>query len=50
MKKEVNGKEMTLLYSGDMKALLNKLNTLPVQDLLIGEPTLEEVFMHYYEK
>jgi ABC-2 type transport system ATP-binding protein len=50
VKKEVNGNEMVLLYSGDMKALLNKLNTLPVQDLLIEEPTLEEVFMHYYEK
>jgi ABC-2 type transport system ATP-binding protein len=50
VKKEVNGNEMTLLYRGDMKALLNKLNTLPVQDLIIEEPTLEEVFMHYYEK
>jgi ABC-2 type transport system ATP-binding protein len=50
VKKEVNGNEMTLLYSGDMRALLNKLNTLPVQDLIIEEPTLEEVFMHYYEK
>jgi ABC-2 type transport system ATP-binding protein len=50
VKKEVNGNEMKLLYSGDMKALLNKLNTLPVKDLLIEEPTLEEVFMHYYEK
>ncbi|KYD30538.1 hypothetical protein B4110_1578 [Parageobacillus toebii] len=50
VKKEVNGNEMTLLYSGDMKALLHKLNTLPVKDLLIEEPTLEEVFMHYYEK
>ncbi|GMB08110.1 ABC-2 type transport system ATP-binding protein [Thermolongibacillus altinsuensis] len=50
VKKEVNGNEMTLLYSGDMKALLNQLNALPVKDLLIQEPTLEEVFMHYYEK
>jgi ABC-2 type transport system ATP-binding protein len=50
VKKEVKGNEITLLYSGDIKALLDKLNTLPVQDLLIGEPTLEEVFMHYYEK
>jgi ABC-2 type transport system ATP-binding protein len=50
VKKEINGNEMTLLYSGDIKALLNKLNTLPVNDLFIQEPTLEEVFMHYYEK
>jgi ABC-2 type transport system ATP-binding protein len=50
VKKEVNGNEMTLLYSGDIKALLNRLNALPITDLLIEEPTLEEVFMHYYEK
>jgi ABC-2 type transport system ATP-binding protein len=50
VKKEVNGNEMTLLYSGDIKALLTRLNALPIKDLLIEEPTLEEVFMHYYEK
>jgi ABC-2 type transport system ATP-binding protein len=50
IKKEINGKELTLLYSGDIKELLNRLNDMPVQDLLIAEPTLEEVFMHYYEK
>ena len=50
VKKEINGSEMTLLYSGDIKTLLNQLNTMPVQDLLIEEPSLEEVFIHYYEK
>ncbi|WP_044747481.1 ABC transporter ATP-binding protein [Bacillus alveayuensis] len=50
VKKEINGNEMTLLYSGKMKDLLNQINTLPVQDLLIEEPTLEEIFIHYYEK
>ncbi|MBS4190597.1 ABC transporter ATP-binding protein [Bacillus sp. FJAT-49705] len=49
IKKEVNGNAVTLLYSGDIKALLKRLNDLPVQDVLIEEPTLEEVFMHYYE-
>lgn len=50
IKKEINGNEMTLLYDGDLKALLNRLHDLPIKDLLIEEPTLEEVFMHYYEK
>jgi ABC-2 type transport system ATP-binding protein len=50
IKKEINGNELTLLYSGDIKDLLYRLNNMPVQDLLIEEPTLEEVFMHYYEK
>ncbi|MEH7344196.1 ABC transporter ATP-binding protein [Bacillus sp. JJ1532] len=49
LKREVNGKEVTLLYSGEIKALLQHLIDLPVQDVLIEEPTLEEVFMHYYE-
>ncbi|WP_064093496.1 ABC transporter ATP-binding protein [Rossellomorea aquimaris] len=37
------------LYNGDMKLLLNHLSTIEIQDLLIEEPSLEEVFMHYYE-
>jgi len=50
LNEEQNGKEVKLLYNGDMKALLNQLYTMPIQDLLIEEPTLEEIFMHYYEK
>jgi len=50
LSEEQTGKEVKLLYNGDMKALLNQLYTMPIQDLLIEEPTLEEIFMHYYEK
>lgn len=50
LRKEINGTEMTLLYGGDIKAFLAKLTELPVVDVLIEEPSLEEVFMHYYEK
>lgn len=50
VKKEVNGNEIRLLYGGNLKELLNRLHNFPIQDLLIEEPTLEEVFMHYYEK
>ncbi|WNS74904.1 ABC transporter ATP-binding protein [Bacillus sp. DTU_2020_1000418_1_SI_GHA_SEK_038] len=49
IKKEVNGNTVALLYNGDIKSLLQHLIDLPVQDVLIEEPTLEEVFMHYYE-
>jgi len=48
--KEKKGNEISLLYSGEMKELLQGLNGFPIQDLLIEEPSLEEVFMHYYEK
>ena len=47
--KEMNHNEIKLLYSGEIKELLSKLNELPILDVLIEEPSLEEVFMHYYE-
>ncbi len=38
------------MYKGDLQILLSALAKLPVADLIIEEPTLEEVFMHYYEE
>ncbi|HEY9063285.1 MAG TPA: ABC transporter ATP-binding protein [Pseudobacteroides sp.] len=37
------------LYSGDINDLLKKLATLEVDNLWLEEPSLEEIFMHYYE-
>lgn len=50
VRKEQRGNTIKLLYGGDMKKLINKLNTMSFKDVLIEEPSLEEVFMHYYEK
>lgn len=50
IKKERRGKILTLLYSGDMKKLISAINTVPVKDLTIEEPSLEEIFIHYYER
>ncbi len=36
------------MFSGNMKDLLNDLYKKDVKDLIIEEPTLEEIFMHYY--
>lgn len=36
-------------YRGDINLLLRHLNSLEIVDLNIEEPTLEEIFMHYYE-
>ena len=36
------------LYQGDMRALIASLNQLPVEDLSISEPDIEEIFMHFY--
>jgi ABC-2 type transport system ATP-binding protein len=36
-------------FKGDINAVLQKLSSLHVSDVIIEEPTLEEIFMHYYE-
>lgn len=36
------------MFSGKMDDLLNNLSGKDVKDLIIEEPTLEEIFMHYY--
>ena len=50
VKKEVKGNEITLLYKGDVKQLIHQLDRLPLKDVVISEPTLEDIFLHYYEK
>ena len=41
---------VSFLYSGKPDILLKKLSELPITDITIAEPGLEEVFMHYYTK
>jgi len=36
-------------FKGDINAVLQKIALLQVTDVTIEEPTLEEIFMHYYE-
>jgi ABC-2 type transport system ATP-binding protein len=36
-------------FKGDINAVLQKISGVKVTDLTIEEPTLEEIFMHYYE-
>lgn len=50
IKQERNGNILHLLYSGDIQFLISNLNELKIKDLLIEEPSLDEIFMHYYEK
>lgn len=39
---------VSFLYSGKPKPLLKALALLPLADVSMGEPDLEEIFMHYY--
>ncbi len=47
----INGGESTIdfLYKGDMNVLLQEITTYQVQDVTISEPSLEEIFLHYYQ-
>lgn len=41
--------QVSFVYKGDVKSLLKVLNHMVFEDVLIEEPTLEEIFMHYYQ-
>jgi ABC-2 type transport system ATP-binding protein len=36
-------------FKGDINAVLQRISEFQVTDVTIEEPTLEEIFMHYYE-
>lgn len=41
---------VSFLYSGETQKLLNALTQLNATDVMITEPDLEEIFMHYYKE
>jgi ABC-2 type transport system ATP-binding protein len=41
---------LNLMFSGQMNDLLNALAGKSIEDLIIEEPSLEEIFMHYYSE
>jgi ABC-2 type transport system ATP-binding protein len=40
---------INFFFKGDINSVLQKISSVQVADLTIEEPTLEEIFMHYYE-
>ena len=40
---------VNFFFKGDINAVLQKISAMQVSDVTIEEPTLEEIFMHYYE-
>ena len=44
----VTGRTVKFLYSGDISRLLSALSTMNITDMTVEEPSLEEIFMHYY--
>ncbi len=41
--------EVSFFFKGDINEIVKILVTLKLKDVIIEEPTLEEIFMHYYE-
>lgn len=39
----------SLMFKGSIATLMDKLHQLALEDILIEEPSLEEIFLHYYE-
>ncbi len=43
------GHKITFQYAGQLQALFSKLASLDIDDFSMAEPSLEDIFMHYYE-
>jgi ABC-2 type transport system ATP-binding protein len=43
------GNRISFMYSGEIAELINFLSGKSLTDLIIEEPSLEEIFMHYYK-
>ncbi len=47
---KIEGKDISFLFKGNINKMIKMIAKLEISNLFIEEPTLEEVFMHYYEK
>ncbi len=47
---ETEGKTVSFLFKGNVNLILKKISDVEVSNIWIEEPSLEEIFMHYYEK
>lgn len=47
---EIRGKKVSFLFKGNINLIMKKLAGVEIANILIEEPSLEEIFIHYYEK
>ncbi len=50
MNLEESDEDVKFLFKGDINVIVSELSKLNLKDVVIEEPTLEEIFMHYYER
>lgn len=46
----IKDKTVNFIFSGDINKIVEKIYERKIKNLIVEEPTLEEIFMHYYEK
>ncbi len=46
----VDNNSVNFIYQGDINKIVEKIYERKISNLIVEEPTLEEIFMHYYEK
>lgn len=46
----IEGRKVSFLFKGNINSILKKLAEVEILNIWIEEPSLEEVFIHYYEK
>ena len=44
-----NGKLQEFIYKGDIKEIYKEIQGDDIDDVLIEDPSLDEIFMHYYQ-
>lgn len=47
---EIEGKKVSFLFKGNINLIMKKISDLEIRNIWIEEPSLEEIFIHYYEK
>jgi ABC-2 type transport system ATP-binding protein len=47
---EADGRTISFLFKGNINMVMKKFVDIEVSNVWIEEPTLEEIFMNYYEK
>lgn len=46
---QIKDKEASFIYKGEISSIISTINDLKVRDIIIQEPSLEEIFLHYYK-
>lgn len=44
------GRQESYIFEGNLNELMQKLAGYDIQDVLIEEPSLDEIFMHFYSE